>query len=95
MLRIALRVRLRYAPLRMTHRGIVWQYFIVFNNLIRHSFVVTPSPTGEGYCNRYFQQQIGANQELKVTNLLAFPCEGRGTAVGFPKTSLRVLGFAR
>ena len=35
MLRIALRVRLRYAPLRMTHRGIVLQYFIVFNNLIR------------------------------------------------------------
>ena len=31
MLRIALRVRLRYAPLRMTHRGIVLQYFIVFN----------------------------------------------------------------
>ena len=71
MLRIALRVRLRYAPLRMTHRGIVLQYFIAFNNLIRHSFVVTPSPTGEGYRNLCFQQQIGANQELKVTNLLA------------------------
>ena len=56
MLRIALRVRLRYAPLRMTHRGIVLQYFIAFNNLIRHSFGVTPSPTGEGYRNRYVQQ---------------------------------------
>ena len=35
MLRIALRVRLRFAPLRMTRKRIVLRYFIVFNNLIR------------------------------------------------------------
>ena len=48
-------------------------------HLIRLAKGSTPSPAGEGYCNRYFRPQIGANQEPKETSLLAFPCEGRGT----------------
>ena len=70
MLRIALRVRLHSVPLRMTHRGIVLQYFIVFNTS-SVSLRSTPSPTGEGYRNRYFQPQIGVNQEPKETTIIA------------------------